>query len=118
MLLAGDVEWDDELRLDVRDVDLLLVPHHGSQTSSSRRFLELARPRFAVVSAGFMNRYGHPAPAVVERYRDVGAHVVTTQVNGALRWRSRDAERIDAARCAPSGVRWWDRLETADPLPC
>ena len=87
-LLAGDIERAVEARLDVPTVDLLLVPHHGSLTSSSAPFVAALRPRIAVVAAGFRNRFGHPHPTVVERYRDVGAHVLSTAVSGAVRWRS------------------------------
>ena len=87
-LLTGDIERLVENRLEVPAVDLLLVPHHGSRTSSSVRFVAAARPRFAVVTAGFGNRFGHPHPVVLDRYRDVGAHIVSTAVSGAVRWRS------------------------------
>ena len=87
-LLAGDIERLVEKRLDAPAVDLLLVPHHGSLTSSSVRFVAATRPRFAVVTAGFRNRFGHPHPLVLERYRDVGAHIVSTAAAGAVRWSS------------------------------
>ena len=51
--------------------DLLLVPHHGSKTSSSDVFLDAVEPSLTVVQAGYRNRFGHPRPAVVARCRTV-----------------------------------------------
>ena len=103
VLLAGDIERIIEAQLDVPAVDLLLVPHHGSQTSSSERFVAALRPRFAVVAAGFRNRFGHPHPAVVARYRNVGSHVLTTAASGAVRWHSAkpDVVAVQRGRAAP-----------------
>ena len=102
-LLAGDIERAVENQLDVPAVDLLLVPHHGSLTSSSVRFVAAARPRFAIAATGFRNRFGHPHPTVLSRYRDVGAHIVSTATSGAVRWRSaqRDAIAIQRGPAAP-----------------
>jgi competence protein ComEC len=87
MLLTGDIERAGELAL-VRDgaarADLLLVPHHGSRSSSSSAFLEAARPRVAVASAGYRNRFGHPAADVLERYAAAGATLLRTDRDGAV----------------------------------
>jgi len=63
---------------------VLKAPHHGSQTSSSGRFLEAVCPEHAVISVGKYNRFGHPSPAVVERYRTAGASVSRTDEEGAV----------------------------------
>jgi competence protein ComEC len=60
------------------------VPHHGSAASSTDTWVRAARPLAAVVSAGRGNRFGHPAPAVLERYREAGALVLRTDVEGAI----------------------------------
>jgi competence protein ComEC len=60
------------------------VPHHGSLTSSSSEFLRRLQPRVAVVSAGRGNPFGHPVPAVLQRYREVGAEVYRTDRDGAV----------------------------------
>ncbi len=95
-LLAGDVERDQESALlaapgaAALQADLLLAPHHGSKTSSSAAFLQAVAPRLAVVQAGYRNRFGHPAPEVLERYGALGVPVADTAHCGALRWHSGD----------------------------
>ena len=89
--LAGDIGALSEARLLDRlgSVELLVVPHHGSISSSSAKFLRTLSPRYAVISAGRDNRYGHPHPTVVKRLRAVGARVFLTARDGAVVWHSR-----------------------------
>ena len=102
VLLSGDIEAIVENGLDVPPVDVLLVPHHGSATSSTPALVAATRPKFAIVAAGFDNHFGHPHPRVVARYRNGGSHIVSTGVAGAVRWRSTDAEWVAVQRCAES----------------
>lgn len=101
-LLAGDVEKAQELRLlasgAALHADFLLVPHHGSQTSSSAPFLDAVHPRLALVQAGYRNRFGHPAPAVLNRYRERGILVHDSAHCGALQWRSDAPEEAQCSR--------------------
>ncbi|MBC5782455.1 ComEC/Rec2 family competence protein [Ramlibacter sp. USB13] len=106
-LLAGDIEKPQELRL-VQDgaalrADWLLVPHHGSRTSSSEPFLEAVGPALAVAQAGYRNRFGHPAADVVQRYATRGIALEASPACGALTWASQSpaavrCERRDAPR--------------------
>ena len=64
---------------------VLLVPHHGSKTSSGEDFLRAVKPSFAIVSNGYLNGYGHPAPEVLQRYRDLGIPFFDTPGTGAVR---------------------------------
>jgi competence protein ComEC len=80
LLLAGAVARAAERALVQRDTarlraDVLKVPHHGSRTSSGRTFLRAVRPRYAVVSAGRGNGFGHPHAEVLERLGRIGARV-------------------------------------------
>src|SRR5688572_1358734 len=87
MLLTGDIERAAEASLSVRSPksDVLLVPHHGSRTSSSAEFIAAVAPRWAVVPAGYRNRFGHPARDVLERYAAAGVRVLRTDRDGAVR---------------------------------
>jgi len=62
----------------------MLVPHHGSKTSSSAAFIAAVRPRLAVVSAGWRNRFGHPKPEVLARYAEAHVPVFGTARQGAI----------------------------------
>jgi len=86
MLLTGDVERPAELSMMDRIVktDVLLVPHHGSRTSSSAEFVSALAPRWAVVPVGYRNRFGHPNREVLGRYGAAGAEVVSTDLHGAV----------------------------------
>lgn len=97
-LFTGDIEGPAEAWLARRlrrPADLLEVPHHGSAGSSGPALLAAARPRHAVVSAGFHNAYGLPAPATLRRLRCAGVRVHDLGRGGAARF------RLDAA-----GVHW------------
>ena len=101
-LLVGDIEAEQERALVLREPDLradwLLVPHHGSLTSSSAAFLEAVRPRVAVVQAGYRNRFGHPRPEVVARYEAWNVHWVQTPQCGAVTWQSHQPELVQCER--------------------
>ena len=101
-LLTGDIEQPQEARLLAAGAplatDVLLVPHHGSKTSSSAAFLDAARPGLALVQAGYRNRFGHPAAPVAERYRERGIPVVETARCGAARWSSTTPAEVACER--------------------
>ncbi len=86
MLLTGDIERAAEFALLEGNPksDVLLVPHHGSRTSSSDELIAAVAPRWAVVPAGYRNRFGHPAREVLERYAKAGVGVLRTDVDGAV----------------------------------
>jgi competence protein ComEC len=92
-LLAGDLEAAGEGRVVAGPADVLKVPHHGSRTSSTPRFLAAVRPRLAIVSAGARNRFGHPHPEVLGRYRALGVELRRTDRDGTVTV-STDGQRI------------------------
>jgi competence protein ComEC len=106
-LLVGDIERPQEERLAAEvpeqiRADLLLVPHHGSKTSSSAVFLDTVQPRLALVQAAYRSRFGHPAPSVIDRYEERDIRVLDSAHCGAVIWSSarpgepicqRDADR-------------------------
>jgi competence protein ComEC len=98
LLLTGDIEaaaerWLVQHRRGLA-ADIALVPHHGSNTSSTSPFIDSVRPDYAVVSAGHANRWGFPKPEVVGRWRRAGAVVMNTAASGAVYFRT----------CARAGV--------------
>ncbi|WP_158611733.1 DNA internalization-related competence protein ComEC/Rec2 [Guyparkeria sp. SCN-R1] len=87
LLLTGDIEAAAEqwlLRHARVDAETVLVPHHGSASSSTAAFVEATGARRALVSAGFLNRWGHPRAEVVDRWQAAGAQVWRTDRHGAL----------------------------------
>ena len=89
MLLTGDIEAPAEAELlqrvpDALRADVLLVPHHGSRTSSSEAFLAAVRPAAAVVPVGYRNRFRHPNAEVLGRYQNAGIMVRRTDLEGAV----------------------------------
>jgi competence protein ComEC len=60
----------------------LTVPHHGSKTSSSPAFIAALNPELALVSSGYRNRFNHPHPAIVARYRAAGVSLLNTPQSG------------------------------------
>lgn len=85
LLLPGDIEREVEAELlsEVDAVDLMLMPHHGSRSSSSPAFVQRLEPEVAIAQTGAGNRYGFPDATVVSRYRNAGARVANT-ADGAV----------------------------------
>ena len=115
VLLAGDIPQNQE-----RDLwqhlgaaqlasTVLLAPHHGSNTSSNLLFLQAVQPRWVVVQAGYLNRYGHPAPAVLQRYADLGLAVRGSAECGALTWHSSAPAQMDCLR-RDAPRYWWHQV--------
>lgn len=71
---------------------LLLVPHHGSNTSSSPEFLSAVDPSMAVISAGYLNRYRHPRDEVIERLRTFDMQILNTANSGAISFKVVDGK--------------------------
>jgi len=90
VLLTGDIGEVIESGLARRQrpelrADVVLAPHHGSAGSSLPGFVSATQARLVLVSAGHGNRFGHPRPEVVARWRRAGAEVLATPASGAVR---------------------------------
>lgn len=87
-LLTGDIEKETESELlnqpDFLQTDVIKVAHHGSSTSSTPDFVDAANAKLAIISVGRRSRFGHPKPEVVERWKNVGARVLTTGEKGTI----------------------------------
>ena len=119
-LLAGDLESPQELRLvgnaEIREklkADFLLIPHHGSKTSSSAAFLDAVAPQLALAQAGYRNRFGHPVESVLERYRERSIQVVKSPACGAASWRSDQPGQVLCQRV--QGLRYWHHRPQPSP---
>jgi len=121
VLLTGDLEARGEQELVQRDpaalrADVLLVPHHGSRTSSTPAFIAAVAPDIAVSTAGYRNRFGHPRPDVVARYELAGIRSYRTDLDGALTFTfGPDASHTPRAERDHERRYWYDvpvRVET------
>ncbi len=119
-LLAGDLEAAQELRLVASPelnlklkADFLLVPHHGSKTSSTGPFLDAVQPRVALAQAGYRNRFNHPVESVLARYSDRSIRVYKSPVCGAATWRSDRAEEVLCQRLR--AMRYWHHRPDSSP---
>jgi competence protein ComEC len=86
-LLPGDIDSGRERCLlsdGLGRLDVLVVPHHGSGTSSSMEFVARTRPQFGIVPVGWRNQLGLPRPEVLERYRSAGVRVLRTDLDGTV----------------------------------
>jgi len=92
VLLTGDISRKTEVQLvnslpatsRVTEYDVLLVPHHGSKTSSSKIFINWVKPKYAVFSAGFMNRWHMPNKEVLGRYQQANIRTLNTAQDGMV----------------------------------
>lgn len=90
-MLTGDIEARAEADLVgaqlARPVDVVVVPHHGSRTSSTAEFVAATRPDWVVYPVGYHNRWGFPVRRVVERWQQAGAVDLRTSTGGAITFR-------------------------------
>ena len=90
VLLTGDIEKGVEQELvgeaDQNNIsaDILVMPHHGSKTSSTKAFIERVAPKYALAAVGYKNRFGFPKKTVVDRYLQINADVLDTAQYGAI----------------------------------
>ncbi len=89
VLFTGDISAKTEKLLINKyqqelTADLLIVPHHGSITSSSKEFIKLVNPKYAIISAGYMNRYAHPHTKILNRYKNYNIKILNTIEHGSI----------------------------------
>lgn len=89
LLIAADIEAKSEQEILLRDASVLasgvlVAPHHGSKTSSSPAFIEAVGAQTVVFTAGYRNRFHHPADEVVARYAATGAQLLRSDLDGAV----------------------------------
>ena len=116
LLLTGDIEKSAEARLveahaEKLNSDVLTMPHHGSKTSSTRAFVEAVAPTCAIATNGYLNRFGHPKIAVVQRYQALDAQVLQSDQHGAVivDFKRGKAPKVTAWREAEP--RYWHEVD-------
>lgn len=110
-MMAGAAEGGDVD--DTVQSDLLIAPHHGSATSSSKAFLQAVSPRQIVIQAGRRNRYGHPAAEVTARYEEMGLAWSATTTCGMHVWSSEALANSPAPRHSAMALGWcWREAHT------
>ena len=109
LLLTGDVSQRVERMLVSQNVNLqadyLLLPHHGSKYSGSEGFLRQVSPGVVLISAGYKNRFGHPAAETVARIESLGAEIINTAQSGTLEFVLGDVVNVSGSR-RDSGRYW------------
>jgi len=110
LLITGDAERRSEFELLESGADIaatvLVAGHHGSRTSSTAEFVEQVRPRYGVFTAGYRNRFGHPHPQVVARFRDRGAHILRSDTDGLITLKFGEAGVV-ASEYLPTHRHYW-----------
>lgn len=83
-LFTGDAETENEKKINWEQTDVLKVGHHGSTTSTSQKFLNQIKPKYAIISVGKNNDYGHPKEKILERLKKVGSEIYRTDECGTI----------------------------------
>ncbi|MFZ5364084.1 MAG: ComEC/Rec2 family competence protein [Patescibacteria group bacterium] len=100
-LFTGDAEKEAEEKMIASGFDLksdvLKIGHHGSRNATSENFLETVNPKFAVISVGENNSFGHPNPTIINRLERVGVEIFRTDEEGDIKITS-DGEKIGFKR--------------------
>ena len=115
VLLPGDIEIPSEKFLLADPVaqlrsDILVVPHHGSASSSSTEFVNAITPRYALFPVGYRNRFGFPKAKVVQRYRDIDAHLLDSANAGAISFKIGPNGIGVPELYRDSAQRYWHRI--------
>lgn len=113
VLLTGDIEKAGEAALLVADSaalksSILVVPHHGSLSSSSDAFVEKVAPRYALYPVGLGNHYGFPQERVLQQYAQQGAINLNVAQTGALMFQLTESENLTPPLCwRHTDRRYW-----------
>jgi len=121
ILLTGDIEAPAESWLVDRygkglRADILVAPHHGSKTSSTRAFLEAVQPRYILIPSGYRNQFGHPHPSVLARYRDLKVRWLTSADSGAILVNLGE-QRMTVAAYRELDKKYWRAWEASSSPP-
>lgn len=112
MLLPADIEKPSEQLLvanqpQILAADVLVVPHHGSRTSSTPEFIANVHPHIAIFTAGYRNRFGHPKQEIIDRYKNAGSYIYRSDQDGAVLL-DFNKQGIGTDAWRKSAHRYWD----------
>jgi len=111
ILLTGDIEKEAEgaMLKEYADLqhDIVLVPHHGSRTSSTLEFVNKLQAKIAIIPAGFANRWRFPKPDILQRWQDSTDKVFTIADSGELSIHIDKQGRISTQTWISSACRYW-----------
>lgn len=113
LLIAADIEAraEREVLAGYRErlgASVLIVPHHGSRTSSTADFVAAVKPGWAVFTVGYRNRFGHPKPDVVARYAAQGSGLLRTDTAGAIQFVFGAGREIAPQEFRKQNPRYWN----------
>ncbi len=95
-LFTADAETESETDVieagTLEDVDVFKAGHHGSSTSSSKKFLEVIKPEYVVISCGVGNSYGHPSEKAMKRLTEYTENIYRTDLQGDIVFKSDGAD--------------------------
>ncbi|MFC5427677.1 DNA internalization-related competence protein ComEC/Rec2 [Paraburkholderia denitrificans] len=119
-LLAADIEAATERTLVARAPDrlraqVLVVPHHGSRTSSTEPFLDSVWPLVAIFQVGYLNRFHHPHPGVYARYAMRDIVLARSDIDGAVRIEARLGD-LAVERFIDTQRRYWMDVPDIEPI--
>jgi len=115
VLFPGDAERKVEKRLLALHgkqlvSDVLIVPHHGSNTSSSSSFIDAVNPAIAIFSVGYKNRYKLPNKKVLSRYMLKNIKLVETAKSGAITIQFTDESELDVVEHRRNSTKYWNHI--------
>ncbi len=111
-LIPADIERRSEQALletmpEALRAEVLIVPHHGSKTSSTAEFVQAVAPRAVIFPVGYRNRFKHPHPEVVARYQEIGSALYRTDEGGAISFALQEGKWLAVSRYRDRYVRYW-----------
>ena len=111
ILLSGDIEKASENYLLANNLlsptTIVIAPHHGSLTSSTMNFLTVTRPQYALFPVGYLNRYHFPNPIIVERYKNIGAKIYSTAIEGSISFKLPQQKQLEIQTYQQKHHRFW-----------
>jgi len=117
VLFTGDIEKKTEKKLldnftAKLSSDVLIVPHHGSNTSSGDLFIEAVNPEISLFSVGYKNRYRLPSNKVITRYQSSGRELLRTDHSGAITVRLTESAGIIIEKYRETALKYWHHNST------